>query len=467
MDLRQQIPGNFLGNKAWKTFLQDIQTNIVRPHQKSEIRYIFLRFTHQKDIHKIKSWISVFSKTNISNAYDLLLDSVFSREAEKKVLTACILFISEAGLKFLALKSIGETYNENYQAPAKDPFAEFKNDMEDWCKSDQMPHLMIQISSNHEHIELLNDFFDTRIKNTLEKDKIAFSVHLEHGRLIKTDFGDACSKLSEPFGYRDCISQPEFFLKRRNALSSSEWAPDADLDLVFFENKGLKEEKSYVFSTAAYLKIEQHIAAFNNNIAKIKSKLEDDDLCDQEKVELAEAYLIGRFKDGTPVMKSNKKMGDHASINDFNYPKDIHKPGNKCPFIAHIHKANPRNDRNIRIVRRGAPYTINKGSIEEKGLHFLSYQKDIESIFKPIFKDWMPREIRPGGGKNDGNDTLFWNTPINGPGMIPKKWGKSDPDNIDDFFSLKEIGYQKPTSIKGMIFFLVPSISFLKDLSKL
>ena len=68
---------------------------------------------------------------------------------------------------------------------------------------------------------------------------------------------------------------------------------------------------------------------------------------------------MGRFKDGTPLVKSDVPLGEFPAFNDFKY-EDTDRPAHKCPFHAHIRKVNPRGQGILVgkrfITRRGIPY---------------------------------------------------------------------------------------------------------------
>jgi deferrochelatase/peroxidase EfeB len=82
-----------------------------------------------------------------------------------------------------------------------------------------------------------------------------------------------------------------------------------------------------------------------------------------EERELAGAMAVGRFEDGRPVTLSRTDGFRPAKENNFTYANDA--GAFKCPFHAHIRKANPRGDivrefglpeeeeRKRRLTRRG------------------------------------------------------------------------------------------------------------------
>ena len=107
--------------------------------------------------------------------------------------------------------------------------------------------------------------------------------------------------------------------------------------------------------------------------------------------EYAEAMLMGRFKNGTPLAISDKPQKDlEFEINgesvDFDYK---HSSAKRCPYFAHTRSVNPRtNDRrNPPIIRRSMNWCDNlDDNASVKGMCFLSLQSSIAEDFIPIFK---------------------------------------------------------------------------------
>jgi deferrochelatase/peroxidase EfeB len=77
--------------------------------------------------------------------------------------------------------------------------------------------------------------------------------------------------------------------------------------------------------------------------------------------ELLAAKMMGRWRDGTPLVLSAERDGGPTDANDFDYASD--PDGLRCPFSAHIRVVNPRDDtldravgKVPRLIRRGMPY---------------------------------------------------------------------------------------------------------------
>ncbi|TVY42074.1 Peroxidase [Lachnellula occidentalis] len=135
------------------------------------------------------------------------------------------------------------------------------------------------------------------------------------------------------------------------------------------------------------------------------------------------AYLMGRWKNGTPVDESPDDDGGHKInlSNNFDFePRDEH---HKCPFAAHIRKMRPRadlsNDHAV-IIRRGIPYGEEVSEQEkaarqsdiakDRGLLFTCYQSDVRTGFNFLTTRWASNHQFP-----DGKDKVV----NGGPGIDP------------------------------------------------
>jgi Dyp-type peroxidase family len=122
------------------------------------------------------------------------------------------------------------------------------------------------------------------------------------------------------------------------------------------------------------------------------------------------SLLIGRWPSGTPVMLSPDRddptlAEDDDRVNDFDFHHDdpSEEVRGRCPFAAHIRKANPRVDPvegggpkstlTRLMLRRGIPYGTPKDS--DRGLLFVSYQRSIFSQFQFINQQWAGTEDLP------------------------------------------------------------------------
>lgn len=104
------------------------------------------------------------------------------------------------------------------------------------------------------------------------------------------------------------------------------------------------------------------------------------------------AFLMGRWKNGTPVDENPDHDDDPALYKSNNFDYEPREKHDKCPFAAHTRKMRPRSDLShdhAVIIRRGIPYgpevsgeeKAAKKSDEDRGLLFTCYQSDIRNGF--------------------------------------------------------------------------------------
>jgi hypothetical protein len=184
---------------------------------------------------------------------------------------------------------------------------------------------------------------------------------------------------------------------------------------------------------------------------------------------------MGRFQDGTVVVKSSQK-GNYKG-NNFNYSED--PQGSKCPFFAHARKVNPRGDtgnpslvstptrleeeKMHRIARRAINYGPLPSEVPEKdaGLLFMCFQASLTNQFNFMQKAWAKEQnfVKRDVGtdavigvekRDDGGEaieeTYNW----------PTQWGEQEKT---------EATFDHWVTMKGGEFFFAPSMSFLKCLA--
>jgi Dyp-type peroxidase family len=126
------------------------------------------------------------------------------------------------------------------------------------------------------------------------------------------------------------------------------------------------------------------------------------------RAKLIAARMIGRWPNGVPLVEApDAERAPVAGLNDFGF-RERDPDGLKCPFGAHIRRANPRDmfgenakegmhDANLhRIVRRGRAYGPKlKDSLPhvddgvERGLYFLALNSNLRRQFEFVQQTWI------------------------------------------------------------------------------
>ncbi len=347
-----------------------------------------------------------------------------------------------------------------------------------------------------------------KLKGATPKEEELGEVFFEIGFRDAADVNnDSSEKGKEWFGFVDAISNPRFFPKLSRISRS--WLGriyfnilNAIQKLIVFVFSARRQDRIYrphkterasnlntvlrndILSTkgygcssfAVFLKLEQDVKAFHDIVNDLQKGLsvKEKEISKKE----VKAFIIGRYQDGTPLIKppwwalglfsKNKKPS-----NQFNYYKDL--DGRGCPFNAHIRKANTR-DRNEerRIVRRGRVYgynfenkSSNKGyigaektdsvdpnsHIKNKGLLFMSFQSRLQN-FEYIIQNGLYAYNHDN--RNIGQDLLFADQDQY---HVTARYKNAKGKMVTPYLIIKK----KPVKFKGGYYFLAPSISFIKD----
>jgi Dyp-type peroxidase family len=218
------------------------------------------------------------------------------------------------------------------------------------------------------------------------------------------------------------------------------------------------------FHSGTYLvfrKLEQNVRAFKEYEIHLATALGF-----PGDVKRAGALIVGRFEDGTPIVRQHI-AGQPASIpNNFTYDDD--PTGQRCPLQAHIRKVNPRKKgiHISRIVRRGITYgkrekePKDNPSLEELpsegvGILFMCYQKNIKEHFEFLQRDWASNLDFPV--KGTGIDPIIGQPGSTGTGE--DKWPVRPGGELHRPFPVRCF-----VKLKGGEYFFAPSIYFFKNL---
>ena len=451
----------------YATLLSDLQGNILKGHGRDHSVHLFLQFKPDQT-DALKEWIKNF-------AHRVTSAQKQSDEAQR-YRTSKLQGLSIKGDPFVNFLLTRKGYEslgfEPYQIPGNEPFRYgMRNDsvknllrdpaVEEWEPGFQQEIHALLLIADDNLVELLQ----TVNQITRELYLLAQVVHREDGFVLRNQYQQAI----EHFGFVDGVSQPLFL--KQDVITADlrdgfvNWDPRAPLSLILAQDPNGKLDDSYG-SYLVYRKLEQDVPAFNSAQQFLAENLRIDQ-------ELAGALIMGRFRDGTPLTLSDIPA---TTTNDFNYDLDV--AATKCPFHAHIRKANPRGDtghvessgvtpeqslqteKNHRIARRG----VNFGACDHtqagstgSGLLFLCFQADIANQFNFIQASWS--NIVNFVQVNVGPDPLIGQTV---PGAErkqkwPLEWGQ--PETTDEF------NFELWVHLKGGEYFFAPSISFLKELT--
>ncbi len=320
--------------------------------------------------------------------------------------------------------------------------------------------LLIGVDSEHEQAAVQREFYK-RIGATAHAVTL---LGMESGQALFNEDGNGI----EHFGYVDGRSQPlalqEDVDYEHSVGGTDKWDPSIPLSQLLVKCPGGNLAVSHG-SYFVFRKLEQNVQGFKRRESELAELMVGDG-------ERAGASVIGRFENGTPATLHEDEVhpippGDAGLPNNFNYGDD--QAGLRCPFAAHIRKANPRSDlpdaKSHLMARRGIPYGsrtdhpgdegVDNKPVQGVGLLFMAYQSDLEKQFEVSQRFWA--------NNADSSRQQVGIDPIIGQGRGAGDPGQRFPRQYDK--SLTEpFDFSGFVTLKGGEYFFAPSISFLKSM---
>ena len=259
---------------------------------------------------------------------------------------------------------------------------------------------------------------------------------------------------TEPFGYRDGLSQPlvqgllgrgkpteslintgEFVLGYENELnllthipSIESWA-DPLGHLADHPSEPAKRAFGLNGTYLVFRKLIQKVEEFQDYIEKSAAN-------PHERERIA-AKIVGRWRSGAPLVLSPDSPGSEPR-NDFLF-METDPDGTVCPIGAHIRRANPRDSldmppsrsilisRRHRLLRRGRKFSLpakdptKGGPKNEQGLYFIVLNADLRRQYEFVQQQWindpsfngLDNDRDPLVGDNSGGKFTIQAKPIN------------------------------------------------------
>ena len=476
--------------------LSEIQANIVKPHGRDHCWYLFFHFPEhlkEENYQSVRKAIGEFS-CQITSGLSQVQEAINRKKYGLEGKVVSCLFLSKSGLDKIRL---GKTNFRNHEFENLiKQFDDYSEEIYPYTKNEQTKEevdLMIMIADDHYNVleayaVFVKKFFtESFVKSPKDQELKGETVKMKHlftekGKVIRIE-----EKYYEHFGFRDGLSKIPFWKKKNVEL-------DIDsLSIVLDEQSN---------SIVAFQKIYQKVNEFHERVNEITRDMHFSDSKEsldqlkydkefQEKNEFNLAQFFGRFRDGTllihfgkPNMDIIKKNGVEANLNQEFNEYGLGQPtkggymkydpyGKKCPFFAHIRKANIRDQESnadngycseseVRIARRGIPFESKTSEgVIHKGLLFVSYQKH-HCQFTGIQR-WM--RITDIPVEASGIDPIAGHSSFHIEGgpktyILKKEWGNDTEEN-----GVKvSFDFHKYVEFEPHIFFLAPSIPWMKRL---
>jgi Dyp-type peroxidase family len=378
--------------------LNDLQGNILKGHGRDNTVHIFLSFKTGQSAEVKKFLRSLGHK--MPSALDQFTKSQLYKTTGQDGGLFIATFLSSEGYKALGLESVqpsGAAFTAGMKLR--------RNLLKDSPSTEWDLHFANAI---HAMILLAHDNL-----GTLTSDSFALQQEIAALNGAVTVLGQEVGLAQrngnthpiEHFGYVDGRSQPlmleEDLEDEKKAGGIDKWDPTIPLGQVLVSCPGGKLDVSFG-SFFVFRKLEQNVKGFKTKEQTLRQQLKTESGHDPD--ELAGAFVVGRFENGTPVEVSpaEQPVSTHplSVPNNFNFDADL--DGLRCPYAGHIRKTNPR-DKSIKstsrlMARRGITYgeradPPNDGRLDNKpegnvGLLFMAYQSSIEKQFEFTQQSW-------------------------------------------------------------------------------
>jgi Dyp-type peroxidase family len=449
--------------------LQKVQGNILKPHGRDFARLVLFQFPGVGADAMLREIFPAAVKAKlVTSAYQQWRDA---RDARPKKWREAHRPFYSLGLTKSGMDRCGYGFTEypgpntaRFHTPMNDPLERSQlgdapdiNTRPDWESHYDDPH-GVWLIANDSETEL--DQMERAVREFLGEHR-AKAIHTERGFRWADDQG----RSREPFGYVDGISTPEFFADQAYRQTPA-WIrlPRTRVLLPDNDQAGDGQRQHAGGSFLVLRKLEQNVNAFRVFEARLKPQLKGAARCPFE----PGALIVGRSREGVPLAELNRPG---RGPNDFDFPAD----DARCPFHAHIRKANARSStgapshdpetiRGVLFPRRGMVYDDNTprrlpriasgdyaegaelGRESRVGLLFMGYMSSLGQ-FGTLQKEWF-RDNRFPAANTNFNDPLL----LGGASKYDWAWrGATMPRAMMDFV--------RP---RGGAYFYVPSLPWLR-----
>lgn len=425
-------------DEAHLAWLDTIQGNIVRGHGREFVRLVFCRFDAVTPQNlrllpeAVDAGLATSARAQLAQKRVGVDEPFFSLALTEGFFRHCNF---EAGLP-----------PESMGLPFYSGAASRLGDAEDWDPEYRAnPHGMWLLA--HRCADQL-DPMQRRIAELLARCGARMSETVENG--IRWSDDPQGKILREPFGFRDGISSTNFF------AAPAETAPEARVGL----DRLLISDGPHAGGTFLVMrKLDQNVRAFRAFEAKLTQAYGD-----KLPARDSGALLVGRNRDGTPLATL---CGE--DLNRFDFRSD--PQGTRCPFHAHIRKANPRDtgpqikdaahiltsqfvrrsmvyDEDGQLPLRASPdYREGDGIDGRVGLFFMGYMRHIEEQFERMNRTWFGDPHFPTAATGQADPII--QPPLAPPGTW--SWGEQSISGMTRF-----------VTARGGLYLYVPSMTWLR-----
>ncbi|WP_375408364.1 Dyp-type peroxidase [uncultured Methylobacterium sp.] len=378
------MPIDLTGPLAWtkadadgRRMLEALQGNILKGHGRHFTSNVFFRLDPNRR-EDARALLAHLAESHVTKALDQLEAAEHFKTTGKSGGPFVHLALAAAGYRAIGfdanLPADGDFLDGMRSQASRDALAD--GDLSQWEAPfrEEIHGIVLAAEENRVKTDAL-----AAILVGLIEDGGGTIVHIQPGTAIFNDDKEGI----EHFGYVDGRSQPLLLAEDVDGEAATVWDPAFPLDNALVKDPGIDDEVSFG-SYFIFRKLEQNVRGFKTREREIGRDLEAENakrvasgaakpgtLTGTDFRELAGAYVVGRFEDGTPITVADKAAGGKPP-NSFDYAGDT---GFRCPAHAHIRKTNPRGsgggepeaeERTHLLPRRGIPYEDVKREVAAK-----------------------------------------------------------------------------------------------------
>ena len=391
--------------------LHDIQGNILRAYRKEQkARFLFLRID---DAAVGRKFIGTLARRVTPAEWDE------ERPASTTNVALTYGGLCALGLPLESTDSFPLEFRQGMQARAATLGDTGESAPEHWDEPWRSGEVHLLVSCYSTDPQKLDTHCRTLLAG-LPKGVSELTPHQDGGRIV-----DDKGQSKEHFGFADGLSNPAIaglpgegnpgLVGNPNGKGGFSDVPAGEFVLGYPGIGGEQRELpvpgllSRNGTFLVFRKLAQDVAGFREYVDRQCQMLSS--ISEEHDREFLAAKMVGRWRDGSPLVRHPRKPNATDQTNSFDYTDD--PEGALCPLGAHMRRANPRNSLGLdgeltmrrRIIRRGIPYgdfvpATDIPDKEPRGIVFLAYMSGIERQFEFVQQQWM----NSGDDFRQGND---------------------------------------------------------------
>jgi Dyp-type peroxidase family len=474
--------------------LGDLQGNILVAYKRLKSRNLLIRF--KGPLAEAKTWL----RTHVAAPGARFAPTTAQQQEQEGASSAASMLksfmLTAEGLRYLGATTAGMCPAFQRGARHEATIRKLNDPTPDaWPDEYRSPwHAMLLLAGN-------DDGALDALAQEVKSSELEAEFRVEVGNAIGSDglpLSEPSGFRHEHFGYRDGLSQPVYLESHLERLPTYHrgvgQADPRRAPSTVLTRDPLSGASAGYATYFVYRKLEQDVTGFKERVEQYIGTLQRrgeflSEVWDEkggntgyglfaagrpaptqdELRDYVTQRLMGRAKNGRPWPQWDGSSD--PELNNFNFDAD--PGGGVCPFYAHVRKMNPRGatgnsaaEKRKTLTRRSIPYgtrdTREGRYKQDVGLLFMCAQASIEDQFEFVQQQWANAEsVDLEAAPTPTVDTLIGQRPQNreqAEYAVDRHRKIGETIEVDlDFYDL--------VKLRGAEYFIVPSISGLKNLA--